>query len=59
MRVTKKIPFVMGEMERGGSRECPPWAASPAGGERGSPSYSLQNVNKNMGSKRISTEQNY
>jgi hypothetical protein len=27
-----------------GSRGCPPWAASPSGGERGSPSQMLQRV---------------
>jgi hypothetical protein len=27
-----------------GSRGCSPWVASPSGGERGSLSYSLQNI---------------
>ena len=34
------------ENKKWGSRGCSPWAASPSGGERGSPSYLPQNINK-------------
>jgi hypothetical protein len=40
-KVRKKIPFLMGLFEKGGSRGYTPWAASPSGGVRGSLSFSV------------------
>jgi len=41
-------------LKKGGSRGRTPWAASPSGGERGSPSYLPQKFNQVIEEKRIS-----